>query len=61
MLTSLSILVTVLRARIQALQADQRGYSTETVVVTALLVALALAVIAIITNAVIDKARQLPL
>lgn len=61
MLTLLSILLTVISDRVRTLRADQRGYSTEVVVVTGLLVALAMAVLVIITNAVIDKANRLPL
>jgi hypothetical protein len=59
MLTTLLTLLTVIRARLQSLHADQRGYSTETVVVTALLIALALAVIAVIAAAVTGKAHQI--
>lgn len=59
MLTTLLTLLTVIRSRVQTLRADQRGYSTETVIVTALLVALALAVIAVIATAVTGKAHQI--
>lgn len=50
-----------LRARIRELAHDERGYSTETVVVTALLVALAIIVIGIIATKVKDKATLINL
>ncbi|UGQ10521.1 hypothetical protein LO772_27300 [Yinghuangia sp. ASG 101] len=50
-----------LRARIRELARDERGYSTETVLVTALLVALAIAVIGIIALKVTDKAKSIGL
>lgn len=55
MLTYLSALVALIRARTTALDADEHGYSTESVVVTALLVALAIAVLGIIIAAVTAK------
>ena len=45
--------------RLRAARADEAGYSTETVVVTALLVALAVAAVGIITAAVINKAKSI--
>jgi hypothetical protein len=52
----------MLRGRLADAQAEpDRGYSTETVVVTALLVALALAAIAIITAKVVGKANSINL
>lgn len=59
MLTQLTVLVATVRARIEQIRADERGYSTETVLVTALLVAMALAVIAIIVGAVTRKANEI--
>ncbi|WP_435158154.1 hypothetical protein [Amycolatopsis sacchari] len=59
MLTQLTVLVATVRARIEQIRADERGYSTETVLVTALLVAMALAVIAIIVAAVTRKANEI--
>lgn len=50
-----------LGARLRQLARDERGYSTETVLVTALLVALAIAVIAIIALKVKDKATSINL
>lgn len=50
-----------LRARLRELVRDERGYSTETVLVTALLVALAIAVIAIIALKVRNKANSINL
>jgi hypothetical protein len=52
----------VLCARLAAARAHRDGgYTTETVVVTALLVALAIAAIAIIVSKVLDKANGLNL
>jgi Na+-driven multidrug efflux pump len=52
----------VLRARLAAARRTRdAGYTTETVVVTALLVALAIAAIAIIVTKVLDKANGLNL
>jgi len=45
--------------RLRTLSNDQRGYSTEAVVVTALLVALAIAAVGIITAKVISKANAI--
>lgn len=52
----------VLLARLAAARADRdAGYTTETVVVTALLVALAIAAVAIIVSKVLAKANGLSL
>lgn len=59
MLSYLTVIVVTVRARIAEIRADERGYSTETVLVTALLVAAALAVIAIIVAAVTRKANEI--
>ncbi|WTW93454.1 hypothetical protein OG216_08735 [Streptomycetaceae bacterium NBC_01309] len=50
-----------LGTRLRELARDERGYSTETVLVTALLVALAIAVIAIIALKVKGKANSINL
>ena len=52
-------LMRALTARLHAARADEAGYSTETVVVTALLVALGVAAVGIITAAVIGKAKTI--
>jgi hypothetical protein len=53
-------LLRLLRARWQVLRAEpEAGYSTETVVVTALLVALAIAVLAIIAVKVTSTANNI--
>ncbi|WP_156755873.1 hypothetical protein [Actinokineospora pegani] len=60
MLKHLSDYWALARAMIRALlrdTTDDRGYATETVVVTALLVAAALAVVAIIIGKVMEKAN----
>ncbi len=49
----------VLRARLAATRADQGGYSTETVIITALLAALAIAAAGIIVAKVVDKANDI--
>jgi hypothetical protein len=57
-LKTLRHLLGILRARWQLLRADpEAGYSTETVVVTALLVALAITVLAIIAVKVTSTAN----
>ena len=50
--------MTVLWGRLRAVQRDQRGYSTEAVVVTAALAALAIAVTGIIAFKVIQQANN---
>ena len=57
----LRIAVAVLRDRLTRLRGSDAGYTTETVVVIALLVALAIAVMAIITVKVIAKANSINL
>ena len=57
----LRILASVLKARLAQARDNDAGYTTETVVVIALLVALAIAAIAIITAKVLAKANSLNL
>jgi hypothetical protein len=45
--------------RLRAARHDESGYTTETVVVTALLVALAVAAVGIIAAAVVSKAKSI--
>ena len=59
MLTYIHLVIATIRARIADIRADERGYSTETVLVTALLVAGAIAVLAIIVAAVTRKANEI--
>lgn len=59
MLTTISLLWGCIRDQIHRLCRDQRGYTTETVLVTAALVVLALAVIGILVTVVIDKANSI--
>jgi len=62
LLEYLRLAATVLRGRLaQARHGGDAGYTTETVVVIALLVALAIAAIAIITAKVLAKANSLDL
>lgn len=49
----------LLLARLAATRGDERGYSTEAVVVTALLVALAIVALGIIAAKVIGKANSI--
>ena len=59
-LTVITHLVRLLRSRLQALRAEpEAGYTTETIVVTALLVALALVAVGIIAAKVIAKATSI--
>ncbi|ASO21601.1 hypothetical protein FHR81_003245 [Actinoalloteichus hoggarensis] len=62
MFTYLSLFTDHLRDRWRELHRDaEAGYSTETVVVTALLVALAIAVLAVLTVAVMNRATSIDL
>ena len=58
-LIALRHLYWLLQARLAAARGDERGYSTEAVVVTALLVALAIAALGIIATKVIGKANSI--
>jgi hypothetical protein len=59
-LTILSHLFQILHARWQVLRADpEAGYSTETVVITALLVALAIGAVAVIASKVLTTANNI--
>ena len=59
-LTIFSHLFQILRTRRQAIRADpEAGYSTETVVITALLVALAIAAVAVIASKVLPPAHNI--
>jgi len=49
-----------LSARLQAARRDERGMTTETVIITAGLAALAVTVVAIIATRVRDRANQIP-
>jgi hypothetical protein len=53
-------LVRMLRQRIAEVRHDERGMTTETVIITAVLAALALAVGAIIVAKVTSKANSIP-
>lgn len=55
----LEVLLTMLRARLGAARADQRGMTTETVIVTALLAACALVAVGFIVTAVTDRAQAI--
>lgn len=61
MFTEVQILMARIRAGLERLRRDEGGYSTEAVVVTAALVLLALAVIAIIVAKVTEKANGITL
>lgn len=55
----LKTLIAATWRRLRVLGEDQRGYSTEAVVVTALLVALAILAVGIITAKVISRANAI--
>lgn len=55
----LTVILAHLRARLDAVRCDEHGYTTETIVVTALLAAAALAVVGIIVAAVTNKANEI--
>jgi hypothetical protein len=61
MFTEIQILLSRIRAEWNRLRRDDAGYSTEAVVVTALLAALAILVIAIIVVKVTEKANGITL
>ncbi|MDX8143280.1 hypothetical protein SK854_14220 [Lentzea sp. BCCO 10_0061] len=61
MFTEVQILVAHIRVGVERLRNDDRGYSTEAVVVTALLVSLALAAIAVLAVKAIQKANSINL
>ncbi|MFJ8965351.1 hypothetical protein ACIRG5_38795 [Lentzea sp. NPDC102401] len=61
MFTDVQILLVRLRAEVERLHNDERGYATETIVVTALLVALALAAVAVLVAKAIQKANSITL
>ena len=59
-LMAIHYLATVLRVRLAAARTDERGMTTETVIITAVLAALALAATAIIVTKVTNKAQSIP-
>ena len=61
MLNEFQILIARIRVELERLHRDEGGYSTEAVVVTAALVLLAIAVIAIIVAKVTEKANGITL
>lgn len=62
MWTPIHVVIALARSRIQALRDEpEAGYATETVVITALLVALALAALAILTAKVVGKVSGIEL
>lgn len=58
-LVVLSYFATKLRGRLAEAQADERGYSTETVVITAILVLMAIGAAGIISVKVLAKAESI--
>lgn len=62
MWTPIHVVIALTRSRIQTLRDEpEAGYATETVVITALLVALALAALAILTAKVVGKVSGIEL
>lgn len=58
MLLAITFTMKMLWNRLQLLREDDRGMTTETIVVTALLVTLALGAVALIANAVTNRANN---
>lgn len=56
----LRILSGILTDRLRVLRRDERGMTTETVIITALLAALAIAAVGIIYTKVTNKANSIP-
>ncbi|MCO1575881.1 hypothetical protein M8C13_08935 [Crossiella sp. SN42] len=61
MFIEITLLLAYVRARLHDLRADERGYSTEAVLVTAVMVAAAIVVLAIIVRKVMAKANGITL
>jgi hypothetical protein len=59
MLAPIMVLWVYIKNHVRQLREDEHGYTTETVLVTAALVALALVVIAILIKVVTDKANSI--
>ena len=59
-LVAIQAVVGLLRARLAASRHDERGMTTETVIITAILAALAIAAGAVITAKVMGKANSIP-
>lgn len=59
MFTTITIVWTRIRAHLQHLRHDEAGYTSETVLVTALLVALALVVIGVLVTLVTNKVHSI--
>ena len=59
-LQAIRLVADVLVARLRAARADERGMTTETVIITAVLAALALTATAIIVAKVTTKANAIP-
>lgn len=59
MLTPIMLLWSYVKVHARRLREDEGGYTTETVLVTAALVALALIVIALLVKVVTDKANSI--
>jgi hypothetical protein len=55
----LAVTAATVRVRIAKIREDEHGYSTETVLVTALLVAAAITVVAVIVAAITRKAHEI--
>ncbi len=59
-LTPIRLMASLLWSRLQAAREDERGMTTETVIITAALAALALVATAIIYDKVRNKATSIP-
>jgi hypothetical protein len=59
MLTPLAVVASVLWNRLQQLREDDRGMTTEAMIITAILAAAALAVVGVIATAISNKGDQI--
>jgi prolipoprotein diacylglyceryltransferase len=59
MLTPLALVYSLLRARLDQVRADDRGMTTEAMIITAILAAVALAVVGAIAVSIRDKGSEI--
>lgn len=59
MLIPLALLISMLRLRLQALREDDRGMTTETIIITGVLATAALAVVGAIVAAITNKGSEI--
>jgi hypothetical protein len=59
MLTPLAFVASLLRARLQQMREDDRGMTTEAMIITAMLAAAAIAAVGLIATAIRDKGSDI--